>query len=163
VKIAPETCRAPELGMLLGRWKDQRSGEGVPGGGEGRPEIRPGGLQPVRGHVEGPDGRGAQMVPESGRPAPGGAPVRLHVCVLPGQEGRHRQGDPVLRKIVDRNQPFPPPTSCSARSTRSRESREAKKVYKKAADNAGLPEPDRRNSATGSRQWGNRDNRKKPT
>jgi tetratricopeptide (TPR) repeat protein len=60
-----------------------------------------------------------------------------------------RKGDtakaiPVLRKIVERNQPYPPAyVMLGAIYEKQGKAGEAKKVYKKAADNAELPEPDR--------------------
>ena len=60
-----------------------------------------------------------------------------------------RNGDtakaiPVLRKIVDRNQPYPPAyVMLGTIYEKQGKAGEAKKVYRKAADNAQLPEPDR--------------------
>ena len=60
-----------------------------------------------------------------------------------------RKGDttkavPVLRKIVDRNQPYPPAyVMLGTIYEKQGKAGEAKKVYRKAADNAELPEPDR--------------------
>lgn len=60
-----------------------------------------------------------------------------------------RKGDtamavPVLRRIVDRNQPFSPAyVMLGTIYEKQGKAGEAKKVYRKAADNAELPEPDR--------------------
>ena len=60
-----------------------------------------------------------------------------------------RKGDtakavPVLRKIVDRNQPYSPAyVMLGTIYEKQGNAGEAKKVYKKAADNAQLPDPDR--------------------
>jgi len=60
-----------------------------------------------------------------------------------------RKGDtakaiPVLRKIVERNPPFPPAYALLGTIYEKQgKAGEAKKVYRKAADNAELPEPDR--------------------
>jgi len=51
---------------------------------------------------------------------------------------------PVLRKIVDRNQPFSPAyVMLGTIYEKQGKTAEARKIYKKAADNAELPEPDR--------------------
>ena len=60
-----------------------------------------------------------------------------------------RKGDtakaiPVLRKIVDRNQPFSPAyVMLGTIYEKQGKADEAKKIYRRAADNAELPEPDR--------------------
>ena len=60
-----------------------------------------------------------------------------------------RKGDtakavPVLRKIVDRNQPYSPAyVMLGTIYEKQGKAGEAKKVYRKAADNAQLPDPDR--------------------
>jgi tetratricopeptide (TPR) repeat protein len=51
---------------------------------------------------------------------------------------------PVLRKIVERNQPFPPAyVLLGSIYEKQGKTTEARKIYKQAADNAELPEPDR--------------------
>jgi tetratricopeptide (TPR) repeat protein len=51
---------------------------------------------------------------------------------------------PVLRKIVDRNQPFSPAYAMLGTIYEKQgKTAEARKIYEKAADNAELPEPDR--------------------
>jgi tetratricopeptide (TPR) repeat protein len=60
------------------------------------------------------------------------------------QKGDTAKAIPVLRKIVDRNQPFSPAyVMLGTIYEKQGKAGEAKKVYKKAADNAQLPEPDR--------------------
>ncbi len=60
------------------------------------------------------------------------------------QKGETAKAIPVLRKIVARNQPYPP-AYVMLGSIYEKEGKidEAKKVYKKAANNADLPEPNR--------------------
>jgi tetratricopeptide (TPR) repeat protein len=60
------------------------------------------------------------------------------------QKGDTAKAIPVLRKIVDRNQPFSPAyVMLGTIYEKQGKAGEAKKVYRKAADNAELPEPDR--------------------
>jgi tetratricopeptide (TPR) repeat protein len=60
------------------------------------------------------------------------------------QKGETAKAIPVLRKIVDRNPPFSPAyVMLGTIYEKQGKAGEAKKVYKKAADNAQLPEPDR--------------------
>jgi tetratricopeptide (TPR) repeat protein len=60
------------------------------------------------------------------------------------QKGETAKAIPVLRKIVNRNQPFTPAyIMLGSIYEKQGKAGEAKKVYKKAADNAELPEPDR--------------------
>jgi tetratricopeptide (TPR) repeat protein len=60
------------------------------------------------------------------------------------RKGETAKAIPVLRKIVDRNQPYSPAyVMLGAIYEKQGKAGEAKKVYKKAADNAELPEPDR--------------------
>ena len=60
------------------------------------------------------------------------------------RKGDTAKATPVLRKIVDRNQPFPPAYALLGTIYEKQgKAGEAKKVYKKAADNVELPEPDR--------------------
>jgi tetratricopeptide (TPR) repeat protein len=60
------------------------------------------------------------------------------------QKGETAKAIPVLRKIVDRNPPFTPAyVMLGTIYEKQGKAGEAKKVYKKAADNAELPEPDR--------------------
>ena len=60
------------------------------------------------------------------------------------QKGDTAKAIPVLRKIVNRNQPFSPAyIMLGSIYEKQGKAGEAKKVYKKAADNAELPEPDR--------------------
>jgi tetratricopeptide (TPR) repeat protein len=60
------------------------------------------------------------------------------------RKGETAKAIPVLRKIVDRNLPFPPAYVMLGTIYENQgKTAEARKVYKKAADNAELPEPDR--------------------
>ncbi|MGZ8429878.1 MAG: tetratricopeptide repeat protein, partial [Candidatus Deferrimicrobiaceae bacterium] len=60
------------------------------------------------------------------------------------RKGETAKAIPVLRKIVNRNQPFTPAyVMLGSIYEKQGKAGEAKKVYKKAADNAELPEPDR--------------------
>ena len=60
------------------------------------------------------------------------------------QKGDTAKAIPVLRKIVNRNPPFSPAyVMLGSIYEKQGKAGEAKKVYRKAADNAELPEPDR--------------------
>jgi tetratricopeptide (TPR) repeat protein len=60
------------------------------------------------------------------------------------RKGSTAKAIPYLRKIVDRNQPYSPAYAMlGSIYEKQGKADKAKKVYQKAADNAGLPEPDR--------------------
>jgi tetratricopeptide (TPR) repeat protein len=65
-------------------------------------------------------------------------------ALLLDRQGETAKAIPALRKIVDRNRPFSPAYALLGTIYEKQgKTGEAKKVYRKAADNVELPEPDR--------------------